>query len=601
MPTDVSHGLESSCTFAAMHHRRTEPRRALALGVATALLATGTLTLSVDAASADAASAPAPRLERLAGVQAPDTPEQLNRVGVLEFGDPAAKNVLVLQPGTSASAAYFAPLAQSIVTARPDWQVWSVERRENLLEDQSVIDQAKAGTASPQRLFDYYLGYLSDPSVTDHYQAPSNGSVAYAKQWGLSVEMGDLDQVIIKAKALGGKVVLGGHSLGGTMTTAYATWDFDGRPGARGLAGLVFIDGASRTAPATADDANTALAALNAPDASPWLAFGGIPAPLAGLFATVGSGLAKLAPNDPSILQTWPLLPAFLKGPERVTNEAGYGYATDPETSPANLAAAQAHVGTLSGSGDPRPWDQAGELSPIQRTADAFFGTGLTGLDGTAWFHPQRLTVDAGGVGNGVANPAQAALGIRTTDGDQLHGLKLYAFAAKLGGRRVLDSTRALAAQSGIPASDVELVDRSDGYSHLDPLLAAPDNDFVDHLLPFLDSVGPLVTPTADAVPATPAPPAAAARTPLAPLHLADVVSAPAAGCLVGGRLTVKVRAGAAGGLKRVTVLIGGRRLAARRAAITIRLRRSTHVRIGAVAVDGRGAHVTRRYRPCEP
>jgi pimeloyl-ACP methyl ester carboxylesterase len=53
----------------------------------------------------------------------------------------------------------------------------------------------------------------------------------------------------------GGKVVVGGHSLGGTMTTAYATWDSGGTSGARGLAGLVFIDGASRTEPVTADAA----------------------------------------------------------------------------------------------------------------------------------------------------------------------------------------------------------------------------------------------------------------------------------------------------------------------------------------------------------
>ena len=31
------------------------------------------------------------------------------------------------------------------------WQVWAVERRENLLEDHSVFNKAKAGTATPQR------------------------------------------------------------------------------------------------------------------------------------------------------------------------------------------------------------------------------------------------------------------------------------------------------------------------------------------------------------------------------------------------------------------------------------------------------------------
>jgi hypothetical protein len=66
--------------------------------------------------------------------------------------------VLVLNPGTSASAAYFAPLARSIVAKARGWQVWSVERRENLLEDQSMIDKGKDGTATITQVFDYYLG-----------------------------------------------------------------------------------------------------------------------------------------------------------------------------------------------------------------------------------------------------------------------------------------------------------------------------------------------------------------------------------------------------------------------------------------------------------
>ena len=65
----------------------------------------------------------------------------------------------------------------------------------------------------------------------------------------MNVAVQDLHTVIGAAKKLGGKVVLGGHSLGGTVVTAYATWDFDGKPGADQLAGLVYIDGASRPAP----------------------------------------------------------------------------------------------------------------------------------------------------------------------------------------------------------------------------------------------------------------------------------------------------------------------------------------------------------------
>ena len=52
-----------------------------------------------------------------------------------------------------------------------------------------------------------------------------------------------------------------------------------------------------------------------------------------------------------------------------VTNRGEYGYALDTETSPPELAAAQAHLGHLAASGDPRGWDDAGELTPIDRYA----------------------------------------------------------------------------------------------------------------------------------------------------------------------------------------------------------------------------------------
>ncbi len=81
-------------------------------------------------------------------------------VGVIKVGARHARNVLVLEPGTSAGSAYFVPLARWIVSRAPGWQVWSVERRENLLEDQSMLNRAKADRASVTALFDYYLGYL---------------------------------------------------------------------------------------------------------------------------------------------------------------------------------------------------------------------------------------------------------------------------------------------------------------------------------------------------------------------------------------------------------------------------------------------------------
>src|SRR5271165_6025223 len=82
------------------------------------------------------------------GYAAPDTPAQYNKVGVIKISPSSAKNVLVLEPGTSAAAAYFVPLAKWIVSKTSGWQVWSVERRENLLEDQSELNLYKEHKAT---------------------------------------------------------------------------------------------------------------------------------------------------------------------------------------------------------------------------------------------------------------------------------------------------------------------------------------------------------------------------------------------------------------------------------------------------------------------
>ncbi len=222
------------------------------------------------------------------GAPSPGTPARYDRVGVLKVGPAHAKNVLVLEPGTSAGSAYFVPLARWIVSKEKGWQVWAVERRENLLEDQSVLNLAKERKATATEVYDYYLGYLIDSSITHHFVPVPNASVEFAKQWGMKVAVGDLHRVIAAAHKLGGKVVLGGHSLGGSVVTAYATWDFGGHPGADELSGLVYIDGGSFGAESAAS-AQAALGGLNAPSASPWLNFGGIPAPNAGIFSSTGS------------------------------------------------------------------------------------------------------------------------------------------------------------------------------------------------------------------------------------------------------------------------------------------------------------------------
>jgi hypothetical protein len=197
------------------------------------------------------------------------------------------------------------------------------------------------------------------------------------------------------------------------------------------------------------------------------------------------------APDDTSIGWAWPALPANLKPPVEPTNEAQYGYALDVETSPAGLIAAQAHLGRLADSGTPRPWIRDGELTPIRRYAQMFSGWGLKSLDGTAWYHPQRLTIDSGAVAAGNKNPAQNVLDVHATHGKDLpKRLRIYAFGAALGGQRVLDAATILAQQSGIRKNRLVLLDRHTTYSHNDPNSASPKNDFVAKLIPFLKKVG---------------------------------------------------------------------------------------------------------------
>jgi hypothetical protein len=441
-------------------------------------------------AAASAPSASASSVTWMNGYDDPATPDNLDRVGVLKIGPDEARNVLVLNPGTSAGATYFKPLANDIVRQTSGrWQVWSVERRENQLEDQSVLDEAKQGQATDQRLFDYYLGWLVDPNVTDHFQLIPDSEVAFARGWGMKVEVEDLRRVVEAAARGGRTVALGGHSLGGSITTAYATWDFHGKPASRQLSGLVYIDGGSSPTPVSVDEATGDLNDLQS--GSPWFAFGGIPAPFLGIFSATGSTGAVIDPNGASLGWSFPLLPANLKPPVQPTNEAQFGYAVDAETSPASLAAAQVHAGHLAAGGTPRGWDPGREITPIQRYADMLSGTGVAGADGSAWYHPRRLTIDAGAVAAGNPNPAQAVLDVHATHGDDLKKhTPIYAFGAALGGQRVLDAARTLAEQSGIPDSELTLVDRSATYAHNDPAAAAPSSAFVDHLVPFLDRVG---------------------------------------------------------------------------------------------------------------
>ncbi|HEV3055807.1 MAG TPA: hypothetical protein VGX45_14185, partial [Solirubrobacteraceae bacterium] len=213
-----------------------------------------------------------------------------------------------------------------------------------------------------------------------------------------------------------------------------------------------------------------------------------------GIFNDAGALGTLQAPNQPSLGQTFPLLPSYLKPPVRVTNEAQYGYALNYKTSPASLIAAQGHIGTGISShaiNGAHTWNGAGALTPITRFATMFGAPEVLGAAGTEWYFPQRLTDDTQAVNNGIANPAQAVLDVHSTMGRVLpHSLRILAFGARLGGPLIGEAADALAKQSGIPLSHVTSFNYQSSYSHNDPAGAYPHNAFFTALVRFLGKLG---------------------------------------------------------------------------------------------------------------
>lgn len=430
-----------------------------------------TLLLTVPAAAQtrfDVAGAPAPG------------PSSFDRVSVTRIGPAGARTVLVLVPGTAGGAGDFTLVARDIVARVPGLQVWAVERREQALEDTTVFADVLAGRRTLREAFDHYLGWLADPAITTHYQPQDPAKLAFTRRWGLKVQLDDLHRVVLAARRGGRRVLLGGHSLGASVAAAYATWDFGGRAGARDLSGLVLIDGGLLGSfdayGVTA--ARKALADLDA--GSPFLDLVGVGLPwAAGAFAEVGGLAARLDPAGPSLLQSFPLLPAQFKAPVPATNRGQLGYAFDASTSPKALALIQVRAGSLGAQGD---WVD-GEVSPIARVAELF---GQEPANAVEWYFPRRLSIDVNGANCLCRSAVTKLLGLRTWHLRQVD-VPLYAFQTSLTGGRVARGARTLARRSGIGLRRATIVDASASTSHLDPLTAAPaTNRFLATVAPWL-------------------------------------------------------------------------------------------------------------------
>jgi pimeloyl-ACP methyl ester carboxylesterase len=149
---------------------------------------------------------------------------------------PKADAVVVLIPGFLGGAGSFDQLARNAVRnagARGRRiEVWALDRRANCLEDHhGVRAAARAGDVAPA--FDYYYeGEEVEGRRFAGFKSPDEAR--FLEHFGLDRTVRDwytvLRREIPGQKRRARKVVCGGHSLGGPLTAAFASWDFDGDP-----------------------------------------------------------------------------------------------------------------------------------------------------------------------------------------------------------------------------------------------------------------------------------------------------------------------------------------------------------------------------------
>ena len=421
-------------------------------------------------------AAPAAAAERyvtVKGVPAPG-PARYDKTWVQKIGPNHPKRVLALATGTQGGAGGVSPVARDIVRRVPGLAVWVVDRRVQAFEDTSVFERR-----DPAEAQDYYLGRFA-------YKRVAGTDAKYVADWGLKVHLGDLRRVVTKARAGGRRdVYLGGHSAGASTAVAYAAWDFAGRPGFRDLSGLVLIDGGLRGSfdSANLDQARSQLAEMRSGDVFLDLLGLGLPS-IAGVFAQAGALWACERPDEPSALQSLPLIPDTFKPAVRATNEALFGYAFDAGTSPPFLGLIHVNAGRLADSGDPRGW-QDGERTPIRRHACAYAANKPNAVE---WYYPRRLGLDLNAASALRPTPASRYLGLRIRHGRRIDA-PLYAYGTSLVDGRVTRGARLLARSS--PIKRPTLVDDR-GASHLDPLSGKPGaNRFLKTVVPFLKRLSP--------------------------------------------------------------------------------------------------------------
>lgn len=464
---------------------------ALTRGCARRLAALAFATLPLIGACGSDDGAPADNDgQRIAiAVPAGPGPAEYNRVWVRTYGSSNARHVLILVPGSPSGQGNYDALAPALVGAVSDLAVWTLDRRENGLED-----TAGFAIGDADRAFAYY--FLDEPVRGRRFDPISDGEAAFAHEWGVNVAFSDLHQVVLAARDGGRRgVILGGHSAGAVQVPTYAVWDFDGKAGAADLEGMVLIDGGAFGAFTTAlagtpfehpwrsvDEARAALEAFA--QESPF-GFAGPPLPIPlwviGVLPELACQYALEAPDDASPLQ---LLTPFLLPLEEVplfpiTNSAFFGLVTTKGV----VDSFAVRTGELASSGDPRPWMD----SPFAGIASVCATFAREPGNGMAWFYPVRIDMDLLlGTPDLTPNAVTEFLGLRPYHLATLD-LPLFVFETGLTQGGVLQGAERLIAASSIQRFQLES-DHTMG--HLDPLADFADNNrFFEKVVPFLRAI----------------------------------------------------------------------------------------------------------------
>jgi pimeloyl-ACP methyl ester carboxylesterase len=178
----------------------------------------------------------------LPGYNEPSTPDEYDKALYLRYflPDETPNTVFVLVPGIFGGATSVDILARQLVSAIPGLEVWAVDRRANLLEDTEMMVKGLQ-TRNPQPTYDYYVTNFG--TETGFNFIPPD-ELRFMANWGLEVHLRDLHEIVKQAEVTAPRVILGGHSLAGSIAGYYAAFKFADGAGYTHLDGLILIEGA---------------------------------------------------------------------------------------------------------------------------------------------------------------------------------------------------------------------------------------------------------------------------------------------------------------------------------------------------------------------